>query len=315
MSNVSIVRYDLTQKQTWDNFVSEAKNGIFLFYRDYMDYHSDRFPDFSLMGFDDSGSLVGILPATLQDNRLASHAGLTYGGVVCDHQMKASLMLSFFDSLKEFLISNQVATLQYKTIPHIFHRLPCEEDLYALFRNGAQLVRRDLSSAILFSNKLPFSKGRRYSIKVAEKSELEVERSYDFETFMSLKTRTLDEKYGVKPTHTASEMQLLADRFPDNIKLFVSNYDGEMVAGVLVYEHPTAVHAQYIAASETGKKLGALDLIIDSLLESYASSKTYFDFGISTDDAGKYLNTGLVQNKEGFGARAIVHDFYELDLT
>jgi hypothetical protein len=312
-SKLSIVRYDPTLKEAWDNFVRESKNGTFLFHRDYMDYHADRFPDFSLMIYDGEGSLLALLPGTLRDGRLSSHAGLTYGGVIGGSQMKSVLMLELFDVLKSYLLSQQIQVLDYKTTPHIFHRIPAEEDLYALFRRGAKLVRRDLSSAILLSNQLPFSKGRRYEIKQAQKNNLTVERSTDFALFMELKTTTLEEKYGLKPTHTAAEIQLLAERFPDNIKLFVSHYADELVAGVLVYEHATAVHAQYIAASETGKRLGALDLILDHLIDMYTSSeKTYFDFGISTEDAGRYLNENLVKNKEGFGARTIVHDFYEL---
>lgn len=311
-SKLAIVRYKAALKETWDNFVRESKNGTFLFLRDYMDYHADRFPDFSLMVHDEEGSLIALLPATMREGRLSSHAGLTYGGVISGLEMKAGLMLQVFDSLKSFLVSQLIAGLDYKTTPHIFHRLPAEEDLYALFRNGARLVRRDLSSAILLSNKLPFSKGRRYEIKQAQKNGLAVERSNDFESFMELKTATLGEKYGLKPTHTAAEIQLLAGRFPDKIKLFVSHYREELAAGVVVYEHATAVHAQYIAGSETGKKIGALDLIIDRLIEMYTPHKTYFDFGISTEDAGSYLNENLVKNKEGFGASTIVHDFYEL---
>lgn len=313
-SKVTIVRYDESHKQTWDTFIRESKNGTFLFCRDYMDYHADRFPDFSLLGFDEAGALIGVLPATFNAKRLSSHAGLTYGGVISRAQMKSSLMLHFFDAMKSFLREHEFETLDYKTTPHVFHRIPSEEDLYALFRNDAKLVRRDLASAILLSNKLPFSKGRRYEIKQAQKNLLTVTRSKDFATFMSLKTATLDEKYGVKPTHTAAEIELLAGRFPDNIKLFVCHHLDQLAAGVLVYEHATAVHAQYIAASETGKSIGALDLIIDHLIETYSATKTYFDFGISTEDGGRYLNEGLVQNKESFGARTFVHDFYELDL-
>jgi hypothetical protein len=313
-SRVSIVRYSPSDKTSWDNFVRESRNGTFLSYREYMDYHADRFPDFSLMAYDEEGILIGLLPATLKGTHLSSHAGLTYGGVIQGAQMKTGLMLELFDAIKKFLRNENVERLSYKTTPHIFHRIPSEEDLYALFRHNATLVRRDLSSTIFLRERLPFSKGRRYAIKQAQKNGLTPVRSYDFESFMKLKTETLDAKYGVSPTHTAAEIELLAKRFPDNIKLFVSYSNDEFVAGVLIYEHPTAVHAQYIAANDTGKKIGALDLIIDSLVDTYSSQKNYFDFGISTEDAGRYLNDGLVRNKEGFGARAIVHDFYELDL-
>lgn len=40
----------------------------------------------------------------------------------------------------------------------------------------------------------------------------------------------------------------------------------------------------------------------------------YFDFGISNENNGRFLNRGLIAQKEGFGARTIVHDFYELSI-
>jgi hypothetical protein len=314
-SQLTIVRYEPAHESIWNDFVNESRNGTFLFHRDYMDYHADRFPDFSLMFYDEDGEVIALLPATLAGNRLSSHAGLTYGGIVHGPSMKAGLMLQLFSALKPFLRSAGIERLHYKTTPHIFHRIPSEEDLYALFRNNATLVRRDLSSAIFLRDRLTFSKGRRYALKQAQKLGLSVTRSYDFDSFMRLKAETLESKYGVSPTHTTAEIELLAQRFPDKIKLFTTHHDNKLVAGVLIYEHQTAVHAQYIAVDETGKKVGALDLILDSLLDTYSAHKNYFDFGISTEDAGQYLNEGLVRNKEWFGARTIVHDFYELGTT
>jgi len=311
-SRVTIVRYEPAQKSIWNDFVRQSRNGTFLFHRDYMDYHEDRFPDFSLMFYDEEGELIALLPATVAGQQLSSHGGLTYGGIVHGTSMKAALMLELFSTLKTFLQAAGIESLSYKTTPHIFHSIPSEEDLYALFRNNARLVRRDLASAICLRNRLAFSKGRRYALKQAQKLGLSVIRSYDFDSFMRLKSETLESKYGVSPTHTAAEIELLAKRFPDNIKLFTTHYLDEIVAGVLVYEHQTAVHTQYIAANDKGKKVGALDLIIDSLIDTYTGDKEFFDFGISTENAGNYLNQGLVQNKEWFGARTIVHDFYEL---
>jgi hypothetical protein len=314
-SQITIVRYEPAQQSIWNDFVRDSRNGTFLFHRDYMDYHAERFPDYSLMFYDEEGELIALLPATLVGKTLSSHGGLTYGGVVHGPSMKAALMLGLFSALKTFLRAAGIESLSYKTTPHIFHRIPSEEDLYALFRNNAALVRRDLSSAIFLKDRLAFSKGRRYALKQAQKIGLSVTRSYDFDSFMKLKSETLESKYGVSPTHTAAEIDLLAQRFPDQIKLFTTHHLDQLVAGVLVYEHQTAVHTQYIAANDVGKKLGALDLIIDSLVDTYIVNKNYFDFGISTEDAGQYLNEGLVQNKEWFGARTIVHDFYELQIS
>jgi hypothetical protein len=316
MSKVRVVRYDAERKRAWDEFVAGSKNGVFLFGRDYVEYHAERFPDASLMFYDESERLVGLLPATEREGRvLSSHAGLTFGGIVSDDSMKVGLMLELFDALLAHLRAEGLRKLVYKAVPHIYHRVPAEEDLYALFRAGARLFRRDVSSTLDMRERLPFSKGRKYAIKQAQKNGVEVARSFDFEAFIEIETQVLAAKYGTRPVHTAGELRLLAERFPQNIKLFAAHRDGRMLGGVVVYESPGVAHAQYIGATEEGRGMGATDLIVNLLLgDIYAGGIKYFDFGISTERDGQHLNEGLAENKQGFGGRAVVYDFYELEL-
>jgi hypothetical protein len=314
MSSVQILKYEERHKIVWNNFLGDSKNGIFLFHRDYMDYHADRFTDFSLLFQDDKGRTIALLPATIKGDTLTSHGGLTFGGVITDAGMKTALMMEVFDAVKSYLKAGGVRRIIYKAMPHIYHRIPAEEDLYALHRCGAKLIRRDVSSTIYLREKLPFSKGRRWAIKQSGKFALSVERGHDYETFMKMEEDLLLAKYNVKPAHSADEMLKLAGRFPDNIKLFTACRGGRMLAGVVVYESYHVAHAQYISTTDEGKSAGALDVILDFLINSYYSEKTYFDFGISTENEGMRLNEGLMSNKEGFGARAVVHDFYELSL-
>lgn len=312
---ISVVKYQPEYQSLWDEFVSRSKNGTFLFYRDYMDYHADRFPDSSLMVFDERESLLALLPATAQGEILSSHAGLTFGGFVTDARMKAGLMLEVFEALKAHLQANEIRRLLYKVIPHIYHLIPAEEDLYALFRHDAKLIRRDISSTIHLSEKLPLSKGRKYEIKQAGKHGLEVKQGDDFESFMAIEEQVLGEKYDSRPVHSAAELRMLATRFPKHIKLFAAYRAAEMLAGVVIYESQTVAHAQYIAANNEGKRTGALDLILAYLINDHYSCKKYFDFGISTENQGRVLNIGLIENKQSFGARAVVHDFYELEIS
>ncbi|HEY2972564.1 MAG TPA: GNAT family N-acetyltransferase [Pyrinomonadaceae bacterium] len=312
---VRAVQYEVGQKRAWDEFVDAAKNGVFLFKRDYIEYHADRFPDASLMFFDEDERLVALLPATSNEpDVLSSHAGLTFGGVVSGDSMKAGLMLEVFDALLAHARGAGFTRLIYKAIPHIYHRVPAEEDLYALFRNGAHLFRRDVSSTIDMNERLPFSKGRKWSIKQALKSGVEVAQSFDFETFMAIEERVLGARHGIRPVHTAAELRFLADRFPDQIKLFAASRTGEMLAGVVIYESQRVAHAQYIAATDAGKAAGAVDLVINHLINDYYVGKKFFDFGISTEEGGRQLNAGLVENKQGFGGRAVAYDFYEIEL-
>ena len=103
--------------------------------------------------------------------------------------------------------------------------------------------------------------------------------------------------------------------FTSSIKRFKwHKKENELLAGAVIFENEKIVHTQYLSNSDKGRKLGALDLLIDRLIKEFYKDKKYFDFGISNENNGKYLNKGLIHQKEGFGARAIVHDFYELDV-
>jgi len=311
--HLKVVRYDNSKKALWDKFITDSKNGVFLFYRDYMEYHANRFTDFSLMFYEDE-RIIAVLPATLKENEVISHGGLTFGGMVIDSRMRTAKMLEIFMTLKSYLLIQDVHCLIYKAIPHIYADILSEEDLYALHYIGAKLYRRDVSSSIDLKNKLSFSKGRKWLISRAKKMELSVKLANDFNVFMAIEEENLMKQHGIKPVHTATELELLAGRFPENIKLFASYKGDVMVGGVVIYESRHVAHAQYIAATEEGKEMGATDVILNFLIKEYYSEKKYFDFGISTENEGKYLNVGLIDNKEGYGARGVVYDFYKLDL-
>ena len=60
---ISISRYTQYKQTEWDDFVKVSKNGTFLFLRAYMDYHSDRFLDHSLMFYNEKNKLIAVLPA------------------------------------------------------------------------------------------------------------------------------------------------------------------------------------------------------------------------------------------------------------
>ena len=47
-------RYTPDKANEWNRFVAASKNGTFLFERQFMDYHADRFTDCSLMFYRDN---------------------------------------------------------------------------------------------------------------------------------------------------------------------------------------------------------------------------------------------------------------------
>lgn len=311
---MKILKYNTNSKTSWDQFIDSSKNPHFFFKRNYMEYHSYKFSDFSLMIYDKKEKLIALLPANIENDTVYSHQGLTFGGLIVNDKMTTEVMLDIFDQLKLFLKENNINKMIYKCMPYIYHIKPTEEDRYALFINNASLVRRDVSSTIELTKDIRYSKGRKWSINKAKKENLNVVETQNYEIFWSLLNDVLSAQHDSRPTHSLKEIQYLRDMFPENIKLFMVYKDEEVLSGAVIYENHQIVHTQYLANSTNGRDIGALDFLIDYLIKDRYKHKRYFDFGISNEDQGRILNPGLISQKEGFGARAVVHDFYEIKL-
>lgn len=311
---MEIRRYRREDKELWNSFVSKARNATFLFNRNYMDYHADRFDDNSFM-FYHKGKLKAVLPANVAGDTLYSHQGLTYGGLLLDKKATVEDVLECFDSLNSWLRKNGISKVVYKALPWIYQQYPSEEDLYALtWKCKAQLISRDIASTIVIDNKLKFAESRKSGIRKALSLNIEVGESNDVDGFWHVLEDNLGNRYNAKPVHTASEMKLLMLRFPNSIKLYVAKMNGEIVGGTLIYVTPQVVHTQYISASVEGKKHGALDLLFDYIINKVYANCRYFDFGKSTEQGGAYLNEPLIFQKEGFGGRGVCYDWYQWEL-
>jgi len=311
---MKIVRYSQEHKNEWDSFIKGSKNGTFLHCRDFMEYHSDRFSDYSLL-FYEKDKLTALLPANIQNDVLFSHKGLTYGGLVINNKVKSIQVITIFDTLISFLKSQKINKFLYKSIPHIYHKYPAEEDLYALSQNGAILSARSISSTIdLSSDRPPYAELRKRQIKKSQQQGIALSETNDFKAFWNILEDNLKDRHNTNPVHSMGEISLLKGRFSANIRLFVASQGENIIAGCLVFETDTVAHVQYISANDEGKQYGALDCLFDWLISDIFAHKKYFDFGISTENEGHYLNEGLISQKEGFGARAIVYDTYTLNI-
>lgn len=311
---LDITRYEPADRDRWDAFVEQSKNGTFLFFRRYMDYHADRFTDHSLLVHGPGGRIAAVLPAHRTGPTLVSHGGLSYGGFVSGGRMTQTLMLAVFEALFAHARTEGLTKLTYKPVPHIYHATPAEEDLYCLYTRGARLSARDVTTVVTRSCRPALQERRRRALQRARRRSIDVRTSDDYPTFWPILSRNLETRYGLQPVHSIAEIQLLAGRFPHEIKLYAAYDAGAMLAGAVVYLTRTTCHLQYNAATEEGRAAGALDTIIERLFDEYAE-KPFLDFGVSTEAGGARLNTGLVDYKEGFGARTVVQDRYELDLT
>ena len=310
---LSVRPYAPADAAAWDALVARSRNGSLLHRRGYMDYHADRFVDASLL-VEKDGELVAVLPANRDGGQVSSHGGLTYAGLISSQALRAEATLEVFERIGQHYRALGAQRLLYKAVPHVFHAYPAEEDLYALHRLGARLVRRDLSSVIALREPFRFTEERRRAVAKAKKAGLAMQTGGDLAPFHALLTQVLD-RHEATPVHSLAELRLLQGRFPEQIVLHQVVDEHEPLAAALVYDLGPAVHTQYLAASEAGRQHHALSLLLAELIEHTYAHKRHFSFGISTEQAGRVLNTGLVAQKERFGARAAVHDFYEWEFA
>ncbi|WP_447738162.1 GNAT family N-acetyltransferase [Aeromonas veronii] len=310
MIEVSFYREDM--KDEWDGFCAHAKNSIFLFNRDFIEYHKDRFTDGSLVVCKDN-KIVALLPASKHGDSMVSHGGLTYGGVITGKDMRTSLFLEIFDAITRFLFENNFKKLIIKCLPEFFSNESSGELQYALFTKDATRIKCDLSTVIYQGCRGKVSKGRKWIISKAKKHDVTVCEGNDFDKFYELQSMALD-KHGVKPVHNPKELRSLQEKFPDNIKLFFAQKNADLMAAAVIFKFEHVVHTQYLATTPLGKENGALDLLIETLITNYKDIPT-FSFGISTEQNGRYLNAGLCQQKESFGGYPVSLETYEVTLN
>ena len=309
---IELSRFTKDKKHQWDNLVSNSKNGVFLFYRDYLEYHEDRFADHSLI-FSKKEKIIALFPANESGDEIISHGGLTFGSLIMNKELRTIEVIEIFQLIKGYYSDLGFDKIIYKAIPSIFQRYPAEEDLYALFLNEATLFRRDISSVVKLSDRLRFSETKRQSVAKCRKENLIVQENNCFVEYWNLLSEVL-QKFDAKPVHSVEEITLLKNKFPDKIKLYEARKDGELMAGIVIYNYENVAHTQYMANSQKGRKIGALDFINHELITNQFKEKEYYSFGISTEAQGKKLKSGLIQQKEMMGGRGITYDFYSIPL-
>ncbi len=279
-----------------------------------MEYHSNRFEDYSLLIFDDKENVCAILPANRVENNVYSHQGLTYGGLVLTQKTKLVEAISIFREILSFLKLNGIENLDVKVLPSIYNDSPADELEYLAFLCEAKLKRRDSLSVINLEYKKNYSTDRKQAIKKGIKNDLLIKEVESFEEFWNqILISNLLQKHQTKPVHSLQEITQLKNKFPKNIRQFNVYKDSKIVAGTTIFETKNVAHSQYISGNSEKNKLGSLDILHDFLITEVFAVKKYFDFGISNENEGKNINEGLSYWKESFGARTIVQSFYQFE--
>ncbi|WP_289665853.1 GNAT family N-acetyltransferase [Flavobacterium panacagri] len=314
MTKFTIKRYKENDFSIWNNFVAQAKNATFLFHRDFMEYHKDRFEDFSLLIFEED-KLRAVLPANKKENTVFSHQGLTYGGLIYTAKLKVEKVESILDEILLFLKENHIKTFYYKPIPN-FYLLEGNTAIdFFLLKRGAVLERKEMNLAVNLAAPLQISKSKLKHFRRIENLDLDIIEEEDFDLFWEkiLNPRLL-EKFNTKPVHSKEEMTLLKAKFPQNIRQYSAYRNDEIIAGITIFETKNVVKSQYGATSKIGEEFRALDFLFINLIHKYKrKGKHFFDMGIVNSDTEDY-NAGLLKQKEELGCTVYSQDFYKIEI-
>lgn len=310
---IEITPYSDALKERWDRLVRLSRNGTFLHYRSYMDYHCDRFADASVI-VSYKGKDIALFPANYHDYTVFSHEGLTYGGLLSTEAVTTNKALAIFSAIIDYYRRKGYKKINYKCVPWIYHRLPAEEELYALYRHDARLVSRDPSTTIDLTHPLRWRKGRIARVNEAMKAMVVVEETDDATGFWHVLEENLRVTYGATPVHSLDEIMMLKRLFPKSVRFIIASIGGTVVGGTVLYLTANVVHTQYISANVVGKNCGAIDAVFHYVLKDMQLTQHYLDFGKSSEQLGRVLNQGLIRQKEGFGGRCICYDTYEMNL-
>jgi hypothetical protein len=254
---MELVAYEPSLKDAWDRLVREARLGHFQFLRDYMDYHADRFRDASYLARA-KGRWVAAVPGHLVgEDGWASHKGLSYGGLILSPELQSPQVIECFRALNRALSARGIQRATWRPVPWIYHREPSEELPYLLFRQGAALKSRNLSTVVDVQAPREYQRLRRRKVASAEAAGFVCRETSDLDSFWPLVEGRLGAKYGLRPVHTLQEVNLLRQRLPEHIRLFGVFGEDRIVAGCLAYLGQPVFHLQYLHSSDEGRNLGA----------------------------------------------------------
>lgn len=298
----------------WDKAVQHAVNGVFLFYRRFMDYHAHRFFDHSLV-VREEGQIVALFPANEANGVIYSHQGLTYGGWVYCKRIGSCEIGHLFEIVEEYYKNLHFTEIHYKHKPFVFLSRIYDADAWMLWHKGYTMWRRDLGFVIDMQWNMGFAKDKHYRLNKSKRNHLRIESNGDIRQLMALVATNLRERFQISPTHSVEEALMLQNRFPENIHTICVFQDDLFLGGTWLFVDNHFIHTQYLHSNDEGKDLCAIEFLIDYLIERYKTTKRYLSFGTSTEFDGNVLNEGLASFKEGFGATGICHDFYKKQLS
>lgn len=314
MKNYTVRFYSDEDFDLWNNFVTKANNATFLFHRDFMEYHKDRFDDFSMLVFCGE-DLVSVIPANRVGDEVFSHQGLTYGGLIIDQFVTAEVFEAILKVVFSFLKQKHKTTFVVKEFPHFYNAQKETFDVQKSLLNFSSILKKNTLLVLDFKSDYTIAKAKQKQYKRLQQNNLVVKEENSFDSFWNLVLiPLLKEKYATQPVHSLAEITYLHAKFPKNIEQYNVYLEEEIVAGITIFKTPNVVKSQYGAVTETGKKLRALDGLFVYLIDKFSKTHAFFDMGTVDDTSENGINQGLLTQKLELGCKVNYQNIYQIEL-
>ncbi len=305
-----IIKYNAALQAGWDDLIKRSSNGTFLHLRHYMDYHTHRFEDFSLMIYEGL-KLRAVLPAHRYGRDIFAHKGLTYSDFIFQKKLKIERKIAIVAQVLHYLMLQNFQNLYIRSIPFPFQSVTDESQIYIYHKTGA-IIEKILPFFIIDTrNSIKPNQNRRKNLKKLLKYNFQIDNNIsDLTGFWKIVEKNLQNRYKTAPVHNINEISLLAKRFPKQIQLFTIKHKHKILAGALVYFINQTAHFQYIHTNDEPDSRQAVEFLTFELVKQF-NKYMYISFGNSAVSDNN-LNKNLVYWKESLGCQIINQLFFKI---
>tara|TARA_B110000483_G_scaffold241966_1_gene326353 strand:+ start:1964 stop:2920 length:957 start_codon:yes stop_codon:yes gene_type:complete len=303
LNRFKIEKYTPRKKKDWNNMVKNLTNNIFFFHRDYLSYFKNTLKENSLIIYDNKKKkIIGFIPGNISKNTFYSFEKLTFGGVFLEKLYYKNVFFNdIFNNLIKYLKKKKVKKLFFKLLPSPYYTNDNALLLNYLNNLKKSKIFTEISSYIKLSKLNNFSKLRLRSLY--KNKDLIIKKEKITKKYWNFVSKNLRLKYKVNPVHSYKEIKFLEKKFPKNILFFSCYKRNIFLGGLVLFRFGNILKTQYVGFDEKYKYLNSQDSITSYLIKN---NKSYdvkiLDFGISTENNGKFINKNLLFYKETFGA-------------
>ena len=318
-TDVLVEEYTPDQFDVWESFIDESVNGTIFHRQKFIGYHpADRFQDNSLL-FYYKKRLIAVFPACVIERNgktvLKSHAGTSYGGPVFNEKQSLRRVYSVMEALDEYAREKGFDQIEMRTSPKIFYKSFLDqleftlsglgycreaEELVTFYRMADYAYNEDI---LEFAKSFPTTCRKEIRKSAEHITAKIVETEEEVNRFHEILSDNLSSKYNKQPTHTLDELKTLLRLFPGEIFILGIYHGDRLVGGYTVITiNEKGLHIFYAAMDYDYQIYRPLNLGLARLIQiGTERNMEVLNYGISTEDGGKYINWGLLRFKEDFG--------------